>query len=814
MRGRAASDERAGEGSATGATRGRRRKARAATKGFWAAQPPALRRDVLAVALFGLAALGGVALAQAQPHGLLGALQYGLQALLGRVALALPLAVAGFGVAVLFPPRAQAVAARGAGLGLLVAVVAAGVGLNAAHPATPAWQGPGGAVGAVLDMVLRGILGRAGAWVVLGTAGLAAMLLLVQFSLAPTLAWPFRLVWSVLRGLGRAVYGFMTEPVAPPEAQAPGSELGATAGTAVEVLDAAVEVVKPAAPRRRRRRPPAEVDRPMAAPALAEPDPARPLAREEPPSVDADPSEVASGMQVPAPAATDAEDAMPDLIGHRHGASPAAGTVGPAPAAAYQPPPLDLLRRSQPARAGMARKRDAAAHATQLEEALRSYGVEARVVDVTQGPAITRYEVAPGPGVKVARIVALADDLALTLAASDVRIVAPIPGKGVVGIEVPNSDVSAVHLRDVLESADFQRAASPLTVCLGQDIAGKPVVCSLERVLHVLVAGATGSGKSILINAMLVSMLYKARPETLRLVLIDPKMVELSNYNGIPHLLAPVVTDPKKAAATLRVVVKEMERRYGLFTKEGVRNISGFNTAVVARGEEVLPFVVVVIDELADLMLVARSDVEDSIQRLTQMARAAGIHLIVATQRPSVDVITGVIKANIPTRIALAVASQIDSRTILDGSGAEKLVGRGDMLFRPMGVQKVLRAQGAFIDDSEVEAVLSFLRERGRPEYDATLMEVEEEEGAPGLETPDEDRLFVDALAVVVESGQASVSNLQRRLRVGFTRAGRLIDMMEKRGFVGPHSGSKSREVLMSMDQFRRLYGDRGGLSG
>ena len=803
-----------------GATRRRKRKGRAAGKGFWAAQPPALRRDVLAVVLFGLAALGGVALAQPQPHGLLGAVHLGLDAILGRVALALPLAVAGFGVAVLFPPRAQAVPARGLGLALLVAVVAAAVGFGAAHPTIVTGEGPGGAVGAALDWGLQGILGRAGAWVVLGTVGLAALLLLVQFSLAPALAWPVRLAWLIFRGLGRAVYGFVTEPVPPPDAESPDAALEAKASPAVEVVD--VEA-KPAV--RRRRRPHAVVDKSAAA-ALAESS-----AESGKPEVPESRSLVTPGaVGGPALSPSDAEsdgglagvgleEAMPDLIGRRHGEPPPGGESAvsvplPTAAAAYQPPPLDLLRRGQPLRSGAQRKRDAALHATQLEDALRSFGVVARVVDVTQGPAITRYEVAPGPGVKVARIAALADDLALTLSASDVRIVAPIPGKGVVGIEVPNLDVSAVQLRDVLESADFQHAASPLTVCLGQDIAGKPVVCSLERVLHVLVAGATGSGKSILINAMLISMLYKARPEALRLVLIDPKMVELSTYNGIPHLLTPVVTDPKKAAATLRVVVKEMERRYGLFTKEGVRNITGYNAAVLTRGEPVLPFVVVVIDELADLMLVARADVEDSIQRLTQMARAAGIHLIVATQRPSVDVITGVIKANIPTRIALAVASQVDSRTILDGSGAEKLVGRGDMLFRPMGVQKLLRAQGAFIDDAEVEAVLSFLRERGRPEYDATLMQVEEEEGSSGPDAPDEDRLFADALAVVVESGQASVSNLQRRLRVGFTRAGRLIDMMEQRGFVGPHLGSKSREVLLSVDQFRRMYGDRGGMSG
>ena len=474
----------------------------------------------------------------------------------------------------------------------------------------------------------------------------------------------------------------------------------------------------------------------------------------------------------------------------------------------YPLPPVDLLRKG-PRQAKPPRVRDGSNRVAQLEEALRSFGVVAKVVDVSEGPSVTRFEVQPGPGVKVARISALADDLALAMRAADVRIVAPIPGKAAVGIEVPNSDVTPVYLRDVMETPEFQSAVSPLTVCLGQDITGRPVVASLEVLLHVLVAGATGSGKSIAINCMLVSLLYKARPDQVRMVLIDPKMVEFAQYNGIPHLLAPVVTDPRKAAATLRVVVQEMVRRYGAFTKVGARNITGYNAGAAERGEEPLPFVVVVIDELADLMLVARSDVEDAIQRLTQMARAAGIHLIVATQRPSVDVITGVIKANIPTRIALAVSSQVDSRTILDVAGAEKLVGRGDMLFRPVGAQKSVRAQGAYLSEGERDAVLDFLRTLGKPEYDTAIMEAEPED-EPGAEADGgDDRLFVDALQVVVESGQASVSNLQRRLRVGFTRAGRLIDMMEQRGFVGPHQGSKSREVLMSMDQFRRLYGDR-----
>lgn len=481
-----------------------------------------------------------------------------------------------------------------------------------------------------------------------------------------------------------------------------------------------------------------------------------------------------------------------------------------APVAVYRPPSPALLRRHY-AYGSAVGPQDTQERAAQLAAALQSFGITARVTDAIRGPSITRFEVEPGAGVKVARISALADDLALALKAVDVRI-ATIPGKSAVGIEVPNTDVTPVYLRDVMETDAFRSSPSALTFCLGQDIAGQPVVATLERLLHMLIAGATGSGKSIAINSILVSLLYKSGPDRLRLVLIDPKMVELSQYNGIPHLLAPVVIDPRKAAATLRAVVKEMERRYMLFTTIGVRNINGFNAAVQQSGERPLPYVVVVIDELADLMLVARAEVESATQRLTQMARAAGMYLIVATQRPSVDVITGVIKANIPTRIALAVSSQIDSRTIIDVAGAEKLIGRGDMLFRPIGAQKMIRAQGAYVSESEVEAVINALKAMGQPQYDAEIMDAEpEDEGGPVEPSGDdgEDELFTDALQVVVESGQASVSNLQRRLRIGFTRAGRLIDMMEQRGFVGPHQGSKTREVLLSMEQFERLYGER-----
>jgi len=760
-------------------------------QGYWSGLPPALRRDVAAVLIAGASALGFVALFDRRTSGLLTLLRYALRGLLGEVAPLLPLCGVLLCVWLLFRPPVRGAPGRLGGAALAIAVCA-----GFAHLALPpkgaflaAWDGGGGGlVGATLDWALRSALGQIGGAVVLVTAAIAALLLLIQFSLTRAVAWPFRQATRSARAAGGAIYQYVTEPVpnAQPEADA-----------------AMPPALPPAVPRRGRRGGP-----PAAPPAGdAPPEPQGPAAA---PSAHDPAEDATAGL-----AGSEAEP-LPDLIGlRRTGAGEAASAaevpraIPLAPGILYQRPPLDLLKRT--GRNRPARGRDTATRAAQLEQALQSFGVAAKVVDVTCGPTITRFEVQPGIGVKVARISALADDLALALCATDVRIVAPIPGKAAVGIEVPNTDVSPVYLRDVMECEEFQTAASPLAVCLGQDIAGKPVVASLEKLLHVLVAGATGSGKSITINAMLVSLLYKSSPEQVRLVLIDPKMVELSGYNGIPHLLAPVVTDPKKAAATLRVVVKEMERRYAVFTQDGVRNISGFNAHAAERGEPGLPYVLVVIDELADLMLVARSDVEDSIQRLTALARAAGIHLIVATQRPSVDVITGVIKANIPTRIALAVSSQIDSRTILDGAGAEKLVGRGDMLFRPMGVQKLIRAQGAFIADSEVEAVLQFLRGTGRPEYDAAIMEAEPDDGPGSGGGGEGDGLFIDALHVVCESGQASVSNLQRRLRVGFTRAGRLIDMMEQRGFVGPHQGSKSRDVLLTLDQFRRMFGDRPG---
>ncbi|EEL86635.1 DNA translocase FtsK [Bacillus cereus] len=438
-------------------------------------------------------------------------------------------------------------------------------------------------------------------------------------------------------------------------------------------------------------------------------------------------------------------------------------------------------------------------NARKLERTFQSFGVKAKVTKVHRGPAVTKYEVYPDMGVKVSKIVSLSDDLALALAAKDIRIEAPIPGKSAVGIEVPNSEVSMVTLREVLDSKANNHPEEKLLIGLGRDITGEAVLARLNKMPHLLVAGATGSGKSVCINGIIVSILMRAKPHEVKLMMIDPKMVELNVYNGVPHLLTPVVTDPKKASQALKKVVSEMERRYELFAHSGTRNIEGYNDHIKEHNSQSeakqpeLPYIVVIVDELADLMMVASSDVEDAIMRLAQMARAAGIHLIIATQRPSVDVITGVIKANIPSRIAFAVSSQTDSRTILDGGGAEKLLGRGDMLFIPIGASKPVRVQGAFLSDDEVERVVEYVVAQQKAQYQEDMIP----QDVPETKREVEDELYDEAIQLVVEMQTASVSMLQRRFRVGYTRAARLIDAMEMNGVVGPYEGSKPREVLI-----------------
>lgn len=469
----------------------------------------------------------------------------------------------------------------------------------------------------------------------------------------------------------------------------------------------------------------------------------------------------------------------------------------------YHFPSLDILAKGT---GSQSNGEEVAQNAMMLENVLSNFGITAKVVNATQGPTVTRYEIEPAPGVKVSRIVNLTDDIALNLAAQHIRMEAPIPGKSAIGIEVPNKTTEAVHLRDVLDCSDFKDARGGIPVGLGKDIAGKPVITDLAKMPHLLVAGTTGSGKSVCVNTLISSILFSRKPEEVKLLLIDPKMVELSIYNGIPHLMAPVVTDMKKAAAVLRWAVREMEARYKAFAASGKRDIKSYNEA---HPKAAMPLIVLIIDELADLMMTAPDDIEESISRLAQMARAAGIHMVLATQRPSVNVITGSIKANVPSRISFAVGSQIDSRTILDMAGAEKLLGKGDMLFAPIGANKPIRVQGAFISDDEVEHLVEFVKAQREPEYDDTVtQEAEKETEKESSEENDiyRDELLERAVNLVMESGQASVSMLQRRFRIGYTRAARLVDTMEDLKIVGPSMGSKAREILMSPEQAKARY--------
>ena len=483
----------------------------------------------------------------------------------------------------------------------------------------------------------------------------------------------------------------------------------------------------------------------------------------------------------------------------------------------YEIPPVRLLKKIEGA--ATFDKKAIQATAVKLQKTLASFGVEAKVTNITKGPTVTRYELTPNIGVKVSKIVNLSDDIALNLAAKSIRIEAPIPGRAAVGIEIPNSVTESVSLREVIESDTFKSHKSKVCFALGKDAAGEIQVGDISKMPHMLIAGATGSGKSVCINSIIVSILYKAKPSEVKLILIDPKMVELSCYNGIPHLLVPVVTDPRKAAGSLNWAVQEMVSRYSLFAAKGVKDIKSYNSTMEKENGPKLPQVVIIVDELADLMMVAPNDVEDAICRLAQMARAAGMHLVIATQRPSVDVITGIIKANIPSRIAFTVSSQVDSRTILDMAGAEKLLGKGDMLYFPVGETKPLRMQGTFISEEEIEKVVSYIKEHTEVTYSDDIIESIEnmqlksdKKAKPSMkednyeeELQDEDPLLDDAISMCLEIGQASTSYIQRKFKVGHSRAGRIVDQMEERGIVGGYEGSKPRKVLISKEEWQEI---------
>lgn len=762
-------------------------------KGWLAELDESVRRDVTAVILIGMAGLSYFALFSANPGAVGGFIQRVLQALLGRYGAVVIPSIMGVTGVLLLTARTTQFLNRPRIIGLVLSVV---VFLSVLHrnvPGDPVWayvrngwlhQLGGGAVGGLLTAAMVGAFGQAGRDLLLLTMSVVAIPLVINMPLRDLAAGLLQRLVRFVAGTFRGLRDFVVEEV--PEQEEP-------------------------SPPQKDAQPGPQPHGPVA--------PASPRFSEE---YDDDASAATLALEGPPvlhlpPAVTQPEGDLNGRgmssngsVSYNGSSSPAleinrpvsAGSGGGSP---YRFPPVTLLQRGPVPKQGKS-LRQAQAKAAQLEQTLASFGVQVKVVGIQEGPAVTRYELEPAVGVRVSKIQNLASDIALNMAAPDIRIEAPIPGKSLIGIEVPNRHISPVYLRDVLDQPEFRENPSLLTIALGKDIAGQPVITSLERMVHVLVAGATGSGKSVCINAFLASLLFKATPQELRLLLIDPKMVELSGYNGIPHLLVPVVTDPKKAASSLQWLVREMGRRYRLFADASVRDIARYNAQAQRLGEDRLPYIVVVIDELADLMMVSPVDVEDAIQRLAQMARAAGIHLVVATQRPSVDVITGVIKANIPSRIAFAVSSQADSRVILDMAGAEKLVGKGDMLFSPMGSSKPIRVQGVYVSESELEALLNFVRNQAQPTYDAEVLQAAEQPETDTSADEEDDELFVEALRLVVEAGQASVSMLQRRLRIGYTRAGRLVDMMEQRGFVGPYQGSKAREVLITMEEFRRLY--------
>jgi len=459
----------------------------------------------------------------------------------------------------------------------------------------------------------------------------------------------------------------------------------------------------------------------------------------------------------------------------------------------YRLPTLDLFDSPPPIESRQI-KEDLAANARILEETLEDFSISVKVTDIERGPVITRYELEPAPGVKLNRIVALGDDIALAMKAQSVRIVAPIPGKGRVGVEVPNTQSSIVYLKEIFVSKDYQESPSRLTLGLGKDIGGSTVVTDLADMPHLLIAGTTGSGKTVCVNCLILSMLLRNSPQELKFLMVDPKMVELAPFNGLPHLLCPVVTDAKKAAVALNWVVGEMEERYRLLAKVGARNIEAYN-----EKQEQIPYIVVIIDELADLMMVARDQIENAITRLAQLSRAVGIHLILATQRPSVDVVTGVIKANFPARVSFKVASKVDSRTVLDVNGADKLLGKGDMLFLRPGESKLIRAQGSLVNDKEINKVVDFIKAQAEPIYDEEILKDQQRSLAAN---GDKDELYDEAVRVIMESNQASVSILQRRLRLGYTRAARIIDTMEQEGLVGPFEGSKPRRILIDREEW------------
>jgi len=732
--------------------------------------------------------------------------------------------------------------------GLVAGYAVALVALHLRYPAGREWLAAsgrkgGGYVGAALEVALRRVVGEPGLWTAVALGALASGLLLSGISAGDALRALLRAARAAAAACAAAVPALIRATAASSRAAlrafgwtlARAGRLCAGAGRAWRA--SAREIAGRVASLSGTRGTPAGTQ----ATSGAMPDVAPLAAAQAPPAAagievsgpraepEARDATAAAGEVGAVPASVVREDdadagqgaAEPVAVGAGRAASPAReGAAGSAngrprrrkplaaqepltlplePSRAYSLPELSLLDTFPPGKARSG-KVDPDEVARNLEKTLASFGVDARVVRWETGPVVTRYELQPAPGVKVQKITSLQNDIALALAASSVRLEAPIPGKSAIGVELPNERPGLVHLREILASEEFRGSPSPLTVAVGKGIAGTPVVADLVTMPHLLIAGATGAGKSVAINSMIASILFRATPEQVRFLLIDPKRVELTNYNGIPHLLSPVVTGPREAASKLRWAIQEMESRYEMFARDGVRNIQSFNAQ---HPDRPLAYILIIIDELADLMMIAPADFEEIICRLAQMTRATGIHLLVATQRPSVDVITGLIKANIPSRIAFSVSSQVDSRTILDHPGAEKLLGRGDMLFAPIGATRPTRVQGAFISDAETERLVKFWRAQGEPAYVESLVRAGAE-GEPEEASAD-DALLQDAARLVVRAGYASVSLLQRKMRIGYVRAARVVDQLEEKGIVGPAQGSSPRDVLVGLDELERL---------
>ena len=682
----------------------------------------------------------------------------------------------------------------------------------------------GGFAGAIVATTLRRWLGEPGLWMVTALGVVATALLLSNRSLTEALQAAGRVGHQIgvpfasgVRDVGSAAGAALYAAVqAVPGAVQRGLGSLAAHGRAAASHLSTVAMKRLASPHARE---PAASLWPVPLPASGPSEPPGSSYGDLAASVEMDASAVVPEAGPPAPAPQDAAGAEDGRVGLAADEMASSETKGsgirrrrkklmteqellkfPAPPRqGYTLPPLSLLDAypSGLARAGRVDPQDVARN---LERALASFGVEARVIRWETGPVVTRFELQPAPGVKVQKITSLQNDIALALAASSVRLEAPIPGKAAIGVELPNERPGLVHLREILLSPELQQAASPLTVSVGKGIAGHPIVADLVAMPHLLIAGATGAGKSVALNSMIATLLFRATPEQVRFMMIDPKRVELTSYNGIPHLLSPVVTGPREAAAKLRWAIQEMESRYALFAADGVRNIQAFNAQ---HPDRPLAYIVIIVDELADLMMVAPKDFEEIICRLAQMTRAVGIHLVVATQRPSVDVITGLIKANIPSRIAFAVTSQVDSRTILDHPGAEKLLGRGDMLFAPIGATRPMRVQGSYISDAESERLVEFWRTQGQPEFVEELLKAGDD--APVEDGEGSDSLLADAARLVVRAGFGSVSLLQRKMRIGYVRAARVVDQLEEKGIVGPSQGSNPREVLVGLDDLERI---------